>query len=269
MTAPRIYITINAKNVSFTRLTGDDIQFDVSDTEDSYSETSSDDTSSMTEESNSSDGSSVEPSGEEIEKQSDDDSEEEEDDDDDDEDTDTESDTTEETEDGHIDECPLSGYNDSQNAEDTCHIDFGDEYDTDHDSDLNTTPRPSEDVKKEPSVLLNVWFMHKNNIRMEQYLAPAASFSDDEYVDIPQRTDISRVPMTLYSVIRDSPLVESLLGIGKQYAILLNMLETDGKHRYGPGNQYEPNGRFIPFKYVEGSIAGKDITDVLSTVIYI
>src|SRR6056300_1479429 len=112
MAAPRIYININARNVSITGLQGDNIQCNVSDTEDTYSDTSLSDESSVTIEDSrttSHESSEEEEDPQLYEPQNEDDG-------DTCSDEDTISYTTDNTEDGCVDECPFT---DSQNAQET------------------------------------------------------------------------------------------------------------------------------------------------------
>lgn len=269
MTAPRIYININAKNVIVKRLMGDAIEFQASDSDSSsdgnVSGTSSDvstgTTYSSTDQSEK-DTASYEPS-EDTASESEEDGEQQPEDDSDDTD-DTES--VGSTEDGNVDECPVDdnenreesrAVNDTANTPEHQLFEKYNQHDSICTQDEDTMN--GHDQGDELFTLLQVCFIHKNNVRTEQYICP------ERYVNpniIPRRVHISDAPACLYTVIRDSPCVESLLGIGAQYEIMVGMVDHASRI----------HTKSIPTFVRVGTSPTQElppIANVLSTVIYI
>jgi len=271
MSAPRIYININAKYVTVKRLTGDAIDLHASDSDDDESSETSSEISSGT--TFSSTAESVEDTA--SYEQSEDSTDQTTGTDDtsadacdeypgDEVDDDTYSDeSTGSTEDGHVDDCPMreeeNPCDDSQQAMDTTAADspehqLFEKYNRDEQLEDSSKERAPENTND--CTLLQVCFVYKNNVRTEQYVTPASGVLPSL---IPRRCHISNAPLELYTVIRDSPCVESLLGLGGQYEIMIRMFDN------------APKGAKIPsFVKVNTTDDGlPPIKNVISTVVYI
>ena len=143
---------------------------------------------------------------------------------DDDTDDDAESDLSEtETKDGQVDDCPVDNVcEESQNAQDTGHgaNDTDDEYDTIWCHQCES-PRQLEAEKH--YILLHVTFTHRNGVHTEKFVIPKDSL--DASFSIAKRMHISKLPIEMYTVVRDSIVLQSLIGVGAQYEIMTRMFD--------------------------------------------
>jgi len=145
---------------------------------------------------------------------------------DDDTDDDAESDLSEaETKDGQVDECPvdIGIAEDSQNAMDTAQdVDETDEEDDTIWCQQCQSPRQPDPETRH--VLLHVSFLYRGTVHTEKFIIPEKSLEPG--FEIPSNMHISKLPIQLYTVVRDSISLESLIGVGAQYEIMTRMFDS-------------------------------------------